>query len=38
MDLVTLKDKRFLEVTFQDPKIKRTHSEKISYISRNGTF
>ena len=28
----------FQEATFRAQKIKRTHSEKSSYISRNGTF
>ena len=28
----------FQEVTFQDRKIKNTHSENVSYILANGTF
>ena len=36
--LSNLKFKKFQEGNFQAQKIKRIHSEKISYILRNGTF
>ena len=35
MELSTL---IFQEVTFRDRKMKKTRSEKMSYISGNGTF
>ena len=38
MELSGPKIKNFQEGTFRARKIKKTHSEKISYISRNGTF
>ena len=38
MELYSLKNKTFQEVTLQAQKIKKKHSEKISYISGNGIF
>ena len=38
MKLSNLKFKKFQEGNFQAQKIKRTHSEKLSYILGNGTF
>ena len=38
MELSSLKFKKYQEGTFQTRKIKKTHSEKISYISGNGTL
>ena len=38
MKLSNLKFKKFQEENFQAQKIKRTHSEKISYILGNGIF
>ena len=38
MELSTLKNKKFQEVTFRARKIKMTHSEKMSYILGSGTF
>ena len=36
MELSSSKIKKFQEGTFQAQKIKKRHSEKISYISGNG--
>ena len=38
MELSSPKIKKFQEGTFQTRKIKITRSEKVSYISGNGTF
>ena len=38
MELSSLKNKKSQEVTFRAQKIKKTHSEKTSYILETGTF
>ena len=38
MELSSPNNKKILEGTFQTEKIKKPHSEKISYVSGNGTF
>ena len=38
MEISSAKIKKFQEGTFQAQKNKKSHSEKISHISRNGNF